>query len=148
MIDAEYVGFLENTKQNLIQLLRRGKIVPEGLLHNNSTTSGAVGFRKMLHHRFKQNRRYRQVMRWTLCVLEFFAKRGERRGILIVAVHIAQQAGQFLKSSGIESAVLLETVLRASAKLIDLPSSLGDSNDGNIQMSSLHHCLQRRKNLL
>src|ERR1700722_4563612 len=90
MIDAEYVGFLENTKQNLIQLLRRGKIVPEWLFHNNPATSGAVGFSKMLHHHFKQNRRYRQVMRWTLCILEFFAEHGERRGILIVAVHIAQ----------------------------------------------------------
>src|SRR5580692_9146520 len=90
MIDTEYVGFRENTKQNFIQLLRRGKIVPEGLLHNNSTTSGAVGFRKMLHHHFKQNRRYRQVMGWTLCILELFAEHAERRGILIVAVHIAQ----------------------------------------------------------
>jgi hypothetical protein len=31
--------------------------------------------------------------------------------------------------------VLLETVLGASAKLIESPSSLGDTNDGNIQMS-------------
>ena len=44
--------------------------------------------------------------------------------------------------------MLLETVLRASAKLIDSPSRLGDADDGNIQMSSLHHCLQRWENLL
>src|SRR5579864_1450636 len=53
MIDAENVGFLENTKQNFIQLLCRGKIVPERLLHDDSPASCTVGLSQMFNHHFE-----------------------------------------------------------------------------------------------
>src|ERR1700740_2322788 len=48
VIDAENVGFLENTKQNFIQLLCRGKIVPERLLHDDSSAVCTVGLSQVL----------------------------------------------------------------------------------------------------
>src|SRR5215471_5139797 len=35
VVDAEDVAFIEGPEQNLIQFLRRGQIVPEGLFHNH-----------------------------------------------------------------------------------------------------------------
>src|ERR1700751_3664197 len=53
VIDAENVGFLENTKQNFIQLLCRGKIVPERLLHDDSSAVSTVGLSQMFNHHFE-----------------------------------------------------------------------------------------------
>src|ERR1700758_2898794 len=52
MIDAENVGFVENTKKNLIQFLRRDKIVPEGLFHDDSSTSCTARLSQMFNHHF------------------------------------------------------------------------------------------------
>ena len=54
--------------------------------------------------------------------------------ILIVAVHIAQQAEQLFESGGIEAAVFLQAVLRASAKLIEIPASFGDADYRNVEV--------------
>ena len=86
-------------------------------------------------------------MRWAFRVLELLAKRSEGRRVLIVAVDVAQEADQLFESRGIEATMFLQAVFCASAKLIKIPSGLGDADDGNIEVSSLHHRLQGRKNL-
>src|SRR5262249_25958011 len=56
-----------------------------------------------------------------------------------------QQANQLLECSRIESAVFLQAVLRASAELIEVPSSFRDTDDRNVEVPSFEHGLQRRK---
>src|SRR5258707_162068 len=87
-------------------------------------------------------------MRCMSCVLELFAKRAEGSGILVIAVYIAQQANQLFEGGLIEATMFFQTVFRAGAKLIEIPSSLGDADDRNIEMSPFHHRLQGRENLL
>src|ERR1700756_5182720 len=87
-------------------------------------------------------------MRRASCVFELLAKCAERSGILVIAVYIAQQANQLFESDVIEATVFFQTVFRASTKLIKIPSSLGDADDRNIEMSPFHHRLQGRENLL
>src|SRR5438445_12179998 len=87
-------------------------------------------------------------MGWTMRVLEFFAKRRERRRILVITINVAQQAGQLFESRGIDSAVFLQAVVRPRAKLIKIPSGFGYTDHRYIKMSALHHRLQRRENLL
>src|ERR1700758_4808699 len=53
MIDAENVGFLEDTKQNFIQLLCRGKIVPKRLLRDGSSAVSTVGLSQMFNPHFE-----------------------------------------------------------------------------------------------
>src|ERR1700739_2333679 len=43
--------------------------------------------------------------------------------------------------------MFLQTVFRASAKLIEIPSGFGDPNHGGVEVPPLYHCLQRRENL-
>jgi hypothetical protein len=148
MVDAKDVGFIEDAEQNLIQFLRGRQIVPERLLHNNPGAMSAVGFGEMLDHGFKQNRRDCQIMCRAFRVFELLAKRGEGCRILVVTVDIAQQAAQLFESGGIHPTMFLQAVFRASAKLIEIPSSFGYADDGYIEMSSLHHCLQGGENLL
>src|SRR5713101_1998092 len=81
-------------------------------------------------------------------VLELLANSRKSLRILVVAVNIAQQAVQLFESRGIDSAVLLQAVVRPRAKLVEIPSSLGYADHGHNKMSALHHRLQRGENLL
>src|SRR5215469_13210446 len=92
VINAEDVGFVEDPKQNLVQLLRRCQIMPKWLFHNDAGPSSTIRFRQVLHDGFKQNRRDRQVVRGALRTLEFFAKRCEAGWVLVVTVYVSQQA--------------------------------------------------------
>src|ERR1700704_4301433 len=87
-------------------------------------------------------------MRRTMCTIKFFAKGQESLRVLVVAVNIAEQAGQLFESRAIDSAVLLQAVVRTRAELIEIPTGLGDADYGDIQMPPLHHGLQSRKDLL
>ena len=48
---------------------------------------------------------------------EFRPQGGEGRGILVVAIDVAQQRGQLCESHRVEAAVLLDTLLRPRLKL-------------------------------
>ena len=48
----------------------------------------------------------------------------------------------------VDFAAALDALARASAKPIEVPSGLRNTHDGHVQMSSLHHCVQGRKDLL
>ena len=85
--------------------------MPERLFDDDSCAPGTIRFRQLFDDGLKQNRRNRQVMCRTLCVLELLAKRRESRRVLIVAVHVAQQAHQLFESGGIDAAMLLKAVL-------------------------------------
>ena len=54
VVDAEDVGFVENTKQNSIELLGRCEIMPEWLFHHDARASAAIRFRQVLDHGFFQ----------------------------------------------------------------------------------------------
>ena len=43
--------------------------------------------------------------------------------------------------------MFLQAVFGASAKLIEIPSSFGDPDHGNVEVPPLYHRLQRRENL-
>src|SRR5215471_12149109 len=79
---------------------------------------------------------------------QLLTKSGEGGRILVIAIHVTQQGDQFFESRGIESTVFLQAILRASAKLIKIPSCFCHADDRYIEMSSLYHRLQGGENLL
>ena len=87
-------------------------------------------------------------MRRPLRRAELLAKGLKRRRVVVVAVHIAQQAAQLVKSRSIDSAVLLEAVARPGPELVEVPAGLGHADDRHIEVAALHHRLQRRENFL
>src|SRR5262249_25565330 len=72
----------------------------------------------------------------------------KRRRVLVVAVDIAQKAAQPVEGRGIEPAVLLEAVLGASPELFKIPAGLRHADDRHVEVTGLHHRLQRGKDLL
>src|SRR5439155_8772580 len=118
VVNAKDVGFIERPKQNLVQLLRRREIVPEGFLNDDARAGGTIRFRQVSHNGFEQNWGDRKIMRWTPGSIELFAKGGESLRILVIAINIAQQSDELFESRRIDSAVLLQTVLCPSTKLI------------------------------
>src|ERR1700741_1542124 len=119
----------------------------ERLFHDDSSASPAVRIGQMLDDGFKQHRRNCQVMRRALRILEFTAKRGEGRRILIVSVHISQKTNELFECSGIEPAMFFKAIFRTRAKLIETPPSFGHADYGDVEVPSFHHCLQGWKYL-
>ena len=72
----------------------------------------------------------------------------ERRGIVVVAVHIAQEPAQLFERGRIEAAMLLQAVLRPGLELVEIPAGLGHADDRHVEMAAFHHRLQRREDLL
>src|SRR6266436_6118900 len=92
VVNAKDVGLIERPKQNLVQLLRRREIVPEGFLDDDARASGTIRFRQVSDNGFEQNWGDRQIMRWTPRSIELFAKGRDSLRILVIAINIAQQS--------------------------------------------------------
>src|SRR5262245_17125956 len=148
VVDTKDVILVEDTKQNSVKFLRRCEIVSERLFHDDPRTPAAIRFRQMFNDGFKQNRRNCEVMRRAFRVFKFFPQRRERLWILIVAIHVPEQTDQLFESSGIDAAVFFQAIFGTSTKLIEIPSRLGDANDGNVEVPSLYHPLQGREDFL
>ena len=61
----------------------------------------------------------------------------ERRRILVVAIDVAQQAGELGERGRIEPAVLLEAVLRPGLELLEVPARLGHADDRHVEVAAL-----------
>src|SRR6266542_2469613 len=92
VVNAKDIGLIERPKQNLVQLLRRREIVPEGFLDDDARASRTIRFRQVSDNGFEQNGRDRQVVRWTPGSIELFAKGRESFRVLVIAINIAQQS--------------------------------------------------------
>ncbi len=79
---------------------------------------------------------------------QFLAQRLERGRVVVIAVHVAQQAAQLVKRRRIESAVFLQAVLRPGLELVQVPARLGHADDRHVEIAAFHHRLQRREDLL
>src|SRR5439155_697290 len=86
--------------------------------------------------------------RRTLRGTELLAYSLERRRVSVVPVDVAQEAAERIEPTGIESAMLLDAVARAGAKLVQAPSCLGDADDRHVEVTALRHRLQGGKDLL
>src|SRR5262245_6081003 len=63
MIDAEDVLLVESAEQNLVERLRRGKVVTEGLFDDDASPVGTIRFGQLFHDKPKQCGRNGEVVR-------------------------------------------------------------------------------------
>ena len=112
------------------------------LLDDDARSLGTARLGKLFHDCPKQQGRDGEVVRRPLGGAEFLADGLERRRVLVIAVHITQQAGQLVEGGGIESPVVLQTVARPRPELVELPASLGYADDRHGEVAALQHRLQ------
>ena len=74
-----------------------------------------------------------EVVRRPLRGAELLADGLEGRRVVVVAVDVAQQAGQLVERRRIEAAVLLEAVPRARLELVEVPAGLGHADDRHVR---------------
>src|SRR5882724_13211204 len=95
----------------------------ERFFDDNASVACASGTAEILDHGREQARRNRQVVRGTFGPAHRLEQRGVRRRILVVAVDIAETCDQPGESFVVDAAaVLLDTLARAGAKLIEIPA--------------------------
>src|SRR5215467_11398914 len=82
-------------------------------------------------------------MRWLLRRAEFFADRQEGCRVLVVPIHIAQQTSELVESRPVDATVPLEAFLHPRPRLVEIPTGLGHTDNGHIEIAA-----QRPKYLL
>ncbi len=87
-------------------------------------------------------------MRRRLRGAEFLAERIKGCGVFVIPVYITQQCAHLVERRTVDTAVLLEAVLCARPKLVEVPAGLSDTDHRNIEIAPLQHRLQRGEDLL
>src|SRR5262245_22527072 len=148
VIDTEDRLLREELVEDVVQLLRRGQIPPEGLLDDHAGVGDAVRLSQLSDDLAEQARRNRKVMRRTVAVAELRPKPGERVGVVVVAVDVSELRNQLREGVWIEAAVLGQRGTCPLHELIEGPPRLGDADDQEVQLPAPRHGLERREDFL
>ena len=148
VIDTEDVHLGKYGKERPVERLRGGQVTTERLLRHDAATSGAAGATELLDHGRRQTRRNGEVVQGPLRRAQLATQEIERRRVLVVAVHIAEQGRKLVEGGAVDAAVLLQAVLGSCFQLVEVPACFGHADDRHVQMTALHHRLERRKDLL
>ena len=109
MINAENVLLVKRLQQDLDQFLGGGLVAAERFFHNDPRAIlGATRLGELLHHGSKQRRWNGEVMSGLFRGAEFFLDGLKGCRVIVIAVHIAQQLGEFFKRRRVEAAMLFE----------------------------------------
>ena len=101
---------VEALAQDRVEVARRGQVAPERLFDDDAGAGDAAGSRELLDHGAEERRRDREIVGGLLRRAERLADPLERRGVVVVAVDVAQQAGELVERRGVERAALLEAL--------------------------------------
>src|SRR5262245_13572485 len=96
MVDAEDRLLVERREQDPIEFLRRGEVVSKRLLDDDAGSLSTASPGKLFHDRAKQQGRDGEVVGRSLGRAKFLADGLERRWVVVIAVHVAQQAAQLV----------------------------------------------------
>src|SRR5580692_4441576 len=96
----------------------------KGLLDNDTRVLVAARLPKLFHHGLEHGWRDREIVRRPLRGAEFFADGHEGCRILVVSIHIVEQADQLVGGLPVDASVLFETLPRPRPKLVEIPPGL------------------------
>ena len=135
-------------QEDPVQLAGRGEVAPEGLLQDHPRPRVAAGALKLLDHEPEERWRDGEVVGGVLRRAELAVQRLERRRIRVVAVDVAQEAGELGRrgARGINS-VVAQGLCGVFTQLLHLPATLGDPDDGYVQhapVDEAHQSGERR----
>src|SRR5262249_59366356 len=122
MVDAKDRLLVKGREENPIKLLRRGEVMSKRLLDDDAGSLGASSLGKLFHDGPEEQRRDGEVVGRPLGGAKFLANGLERRRVLVIAVHVAEQAAQLVESGRIESPMVLQAVARPRPELVELPA--------------------------
>ena len=109
---------------------------------------GAAGAGEIFHNNAERGGWDSQIVGRPLRLAQFPMERLKSRRVVIIPVHVAEQARQLLKGHGIQSAVFLHTIHGPRLELVQIPTGLGHADDGHVNRPPSNHRLQSRENLL
>ncbi len=122
---------------------------PNGFSMMTRALPGAAGLGELFHDRAERGGRNGKVIARAGCASPNFpAERLKDRRVVVVAIHVAQQAAQFFKRRRIKPAVFLQAVFGPRLELVQIPARLGHADDRHVERAAFHHRLQRREDLL
>src|SRR5450432_350560 len=149
VVDTKDSRFRKHSMKSGVQLLRRDKIVPEGLLDNYSSIFHAVRICERLDNTHKKTGRNRQIVRWAARRAERFLQEVKGLELFIIAADIAKQVQQLGQGFLIDLALLLlDTVAHALFEVFVGPRGPGNANHRYIQVTMSDHMIKSGKDFL
>ena len=145
VVDAEDGGFGEGFEEDAVELFGGGEVVAEGFFDDHASAFGGTGVDELVDDFFKERGRDGEVVGGVLGSSESGFDGVEGGGVGVVTVDVAEERAELVPGGGVEAAVLAETVLGAGFELVEIPAGLGDSDDGDVEGSSLDHGLEGGK---
>jgi hypothetical protein len=148
MIDPENRVFRKELMKNLVQFPRRSQIAPERFFHHDPSILRGARMRQAFRYGSEHTGRNREIVQRPLRRAESLAQLGEGSRVAVIAIHVLKQGHQLREGSLVQAAVLGDALASARPELVEVPSRLRYSDDGNRQIVALHQGLQRGEDLL
>src|SRR6202167_1364759 len=149
VVDTKDSRFRKHSMKSGIQLLRRGEIVPEGLLDNHSSIFHAVRLGERLDNTHTKTWRNPQMVRGAARRAERFLQQLEGLGFFIIPADIAEQVQQLGQGFLIDvPPLLLDTVAHAVSEMFVGPRGPGNANHRYIQVTMPDHMIKSGEDLL
>ncbi len=148
VIDPKNARLRKGCVEDFVQLSGGSQVSTERFLDHHAGVLGATGFGQILRHVVEQTGWDRQVVDRPGRAVEHLAQLGERGGVLVVAVDVAELFDEPGESGLVDAAVFFQAVASPSLKLREIPARLGDADDRYVQVIVLEQVLDGGKDLL
>ena len=147
VIDAEDARLGEGLMQRAVEGLCRGEVVAEGFFDDDPCVFRAARLRQSGGDGSKQRRWNGEIVQRPRSVTQRLPQVVERCRVLVVAGDVLQIGGKLSERLFVNPAVFVQTVAGPRPKVIEVPGP-GHADDRDIEVTTLDHRLQRRKDLL
>ena len=147
VVDAEDRRLVEILEDRLVEGHRGGEIAAEGLFDDHAGTAGAVGVAELLGDFAEEDWRDGEIVGRVLGIAESLPQRGERGGVVVVAVDVTEQALSLAKAASSMPPCFSMLSRARRFQLVEVPTVLGDADDGAVEVAALDHGLQRGEDL-
>ena len=148
VVDTEDRFLGERRVKGRVQLLRRCEVAPERLLDDHASIRRAARRREAFDNGREERRRDGEVVERTGGAFEAREQLLERGWILVVAVDVAQQRRELREGLFIDRPVAHDALASPFLQLVEIPTGLGDADDGDVEPAVLHERKKRREDAL
>jgi hypothetical protein len=148
VVDAEDRLLGKMLEQRPVERLRRLAIMAERLFHDEAGVHVETALSQRGANHAEQAGRNREIMHRPLRGSERLLERRESLGIVVVAIDIPHERREPRQSGGVGASVAFDALFCARPQLLDLPTGLGDADDGDIDPFVGDETQKRREDLL
>src|ERR1041385_982347 len=148
MVNTVNSSFREELVEGAVERLCRYEIASKRLFNHHAGIICTTGLRQSAGNCGKHTRRNCKIMNRPVSITEHTPQPTVCGFIAVISINILKKAGQGGECIRIQTPVVLNAVACALFQLIEIPATLGNTNDRHRGMAMSDHRLKSREDLL